>query len=508
MALDKLVDSAQLDGALTATANAIRVKTGDSGTIAWNSSTGFANAVGDIQAGATVTALSVTENGTYTAPSGTAYSPVTVSVVGSVEPVESGVEFFDYEGTLLYSYTTSQALQLTALPNNPSHEGLIAQGWNWSLADIKSYLTNYPDAILSVGQMYITDDGTTRIYINLGERKSPMLGICIKGTVDVDWGDGTAHSTLTGMSLSTVTWTETHNYATGGKYVIKLTVTGEARFSGVSSQNQWSCILRDAVTGNYKNIYYMSSIYKIEVGANITGLNNNSFYNCESLESITLPSTVRIFSGNYGFAYCYSLKNIVIPDGATAINSYYFIYCYRLENVELPKTITTMGSYVFQYCRSLLQITIPPNISILTPSEFEGCHALKHITLYDEMEMPSYNTPSNCFAECYSLRKIQFPSSFTIIPSAMFKGCISLSSVTIPSAVTELSNQAFYNCYGVIEYHLLGTTPPTISGTTFSNYSADCIFYVPYSSDHSILAAYKGASNWGSLESRIQEEPQ
>lgn len=34
----------------------------------------------------TVTALSVTENGTYTAPSGTAYSPVTVSVAGGGQP--------------------------------------------------------------------------------------------------------------------------------------------------------------------------------------------------------------------------------------------------------------------------------------------------------------------------------------------------------------------------------------------------------------------------------------
>lgn len=44
----------------------------------------FVSAIGDIQTdgGVTVEALSVTENGTYTAPTGKAYSPVTVNVSG------------------------------------------------------------------------------------------------------------------------------------------------------------------------------------------------------------------------------------------------------------------------------------------------------------------------------------------------------------------------------------------------------------------------------------------
>ena len=45
MAFDKLVDSAQLDGALTATAGAIRAKTGGVSKIAWNETTGFSDAI-------------------------------------------------------------------------------------------------------------------------------------------------------------------------------------------------------------------------------------------------------------------------------------------------------------------------------------------------------------------------------------------------------------------------------------------------------------------------------
>lgn len=51
MAYDKVVDSAQLDAALTATANAIREKAGNADACAWDASTGFASLIAAIQAG-------------------------------------------------------------------------------------------------------------------------------------------------------------------------------------------------------------------------------------------------------------------------------------------------------------------------------------------------------------------------------------------------------------------------------------------------------------------------
>ena len=45
MAFDKIVDSIQLDAAITYTADCIRVKTGDTSQIAWDSTKGFGDAV-------------------------------------------------------------------------------------------------------------------------------------------------------------------------------------------------------------------------------------------------------------------------------------------------------------------------------------------------------------------------------------------------------------------------------------------------------------------------------
>ena len=53
MALDKLVDSTRLDGALTATANAILSKTGGSSPLTWDMDDGFKDAVDSIPSGGT-----------------------------------------------------------------------------------------------------------------------------------------------------------------------------------------------------------------------------------------------------------------------------------------------------------------------------------------------------------------------------------------------------------------------------------------------------------------------
>ena len=77
MSYDKLIDSAQLDGALSASANAIRAKNGDSAKISWNATTGFANAIAAIASGIKVA------TGTFTTNYGhLKEKPITVSGLG------------------------------------------------------------------------------------------------------------------------------------------------------------------------------------------------------------------------------------------------------------------------------------------------------------------------------------------------------------------------------------------------------------------------------------------
>ena len=302
MAYDKVVDSASLDSKLTQVADAIRTKGNTSADLQFPS--GFISAIQAIQTG------------------------------GGITPGAPGdITFYDYDGTIVTSWTLEELATKTALPDYPSHEGLICQGWNWSLTDLKT--TNRK---MNVGAMYITDDGKTRIYIRLEEgRTSPMLGVCPNGTVTVDWGDGTTPDTLTGTSTSTVQWTPNHAYAAAGEYVITLTVDGTMGFYGGSLFSVGGAILLySSNVSDKRNYVYRDSVQKIEIGSGVTSIGDNAFNPCYSLASITIPNGVTSI-GNHTFNYCYSLASITIPDSVTSIGTYAFRHSYSLVSVKPPR---------------------------------------------------------------------------------------------------------------------------------------------------------------------------
>ena len=269
----------------------------------------------------------------------------TIPTGGSDPGAPGDITFYDYDGTIITSWALEELAAKTALPDYPSHNGLICQGWNWSLADLKT--TNRK---MNVGAMYITDDGKTRIYIHLEEgRTSPMLGVCPNGTVTVDWDDGTTHDTLTGTSTNTVKWTPTHNYAAPGDYVIKLTVSGTMSVYGVSTSNQYSAILRYSSGADQRNRVYQNSVKRVEIGDGVTSIGKTAFQNCSSLASITIPDGVTSI-GSSAFQNCYSLASITIPDGVTSIGSGAFQTCPSLTSVTIPDGVTSIGSSAFQSC--------------------------------------------------------------------------------------------------------------------------------------------------------------
>ena len=367
---------------------------------------------------------------------------------GSVNPTATAkaVNFRDYDGTILYSYTVDEAAALTELPPLPEHSGLVCQGWNWSLGSIKAM-----GRAVEVGAMYITDDGKTRIYIHLEDgRTSPMLGCCPNGTVTVDWGDGTEPDTLTGTSTSTVQWTPTHEYGAAGDYVIKLTVSGSVGFAGANSSNQYSYLLRYSSGADGRNRVYQNAIQKVEIGDGVTSIGNYSFQNCYSLSTITMPDGMTSI-GNSMFSNCYSLSSVTIPDSVTSISNNMFQYCYSLSSVTIPDGVTSIGTGAFGYC--------------------------------------------------YKLRSITIPDSVTSIRNYAFQYCYTLWSITIPDGVTSISDYVFASCISVLYYDFTQhTTVPTLSNTNaFTGIAADCEIRVPAA----LADEWKAATNWATYADYI-----
>ena len=319
--------------------------------------------------------------------------------------VSKAVNFIDYDGTIRYSYTLDEVAALTALPALPVHDGLVCQGWNWTLADIKVLGRE-----VTVGAVYITDDGKTRIYIHIEEgRTSPMLGCCPNGTVTVDWGDGTTPDMLTGTSTSTVKWTPTHNYAAPGDYVIKLTVSGTMGFYGSGSLNQYAALLRYSSTSDSRNRVYQNAIRKVEIGNGVTSIRGYTFYGCSSLSSITIPDGV-ISIGNSTFYDNRSLSSITIPNGVTSIGFSVFSNCSSLSSITIPNGVTSIGTYVFSNCSSLSSTTIPNGMTSIGDGAFYGCSGIKSYDFTAATAVPAL-TNTDAFSAIAADCEIRVPAS-------------------------------------------------------------------------------------------------
>lgn len=365
------------------------------------------------------------------------------------EPMKD-VNFIDYDGKIVASYTADEFASLSAMPDNPSHEGLVAQGWNWSFEDAQEYVAE--NGKLVVGQMYVTESGDTEIDITLREgRLEPVLGIAPNGTVEIDWGDGSAVDIVTGTSLDTNVDTQ-HFYESEGNYTIKLHVTdGNFAVSGDSSKGCQLLHKADAPSNEWR--IYQGAIKAIRIGENT------------KIES-------------YAFFHCYLLVSVTMPKGITTIGSYAFNDCALLVSATMPDSVTSIGgsiSYVFYNCVSLVLVALPNGITSIESSMFYGCHSLVLITI---------------------------PSSVTNINGFAIGNCISLTTVTIPSSVTSIDDNAFSYNYGIKWFILKSATPPKLSNSNaFANEATDRIFIVP----NGTLQAYKTASNWSTYASAMQE---
>lgn len=230
------------------------------------------------------------------------------------------VNFYDYDGTIVQSYSANEFLNLSELPANPTHEGLTAQGWNWLLSDAKIYVAKYGK--LNIGQMYITSDGKTRLYIELTEgRLQPWLKLYPNAysELDIDWGDGSAHSTFTNTGSSPAYKKEMHTYPSAGSYIIAVTVVRGGFGLATSSANLSTLLTDDKVAMSSPDIGYLNSIKKIEIGSSVKSIGKYTFQNCYSLSSITIPSSVTSI-GEYAFTNCYSLATITINKASDSIS--------------------------------------------------------------------------------------------------------------------------------------------------------------------------------------------
>lgn len=343
------------------------------------------------------------ENGEYTIRptagiDGISEVAVTVNVPAPAAIVEpKTVTLYDYDGTIITQYGAQEFAELQNYPAAPVHEGLTFQSWNWPLATAKQYVAKYQ--YCDIGATYCTSDGFTKLYLALKHGNNSMgINFSLNGEGDIDWGDGTS-THIIGNDLET-NLAESHTYdVEGGRYIIKIGVTGTLSLGGYDST---------VVYQGYQS-YGEVNLYKVEMANN--AILGGNFY-CED-------------SGVSAFA------TIVISEGTTTIPYQAFASCNALKHITLPYTVTRVEDYAFCYMDTLKSISLSYQCNIDDSSNlFDNTKCVMRLVI------PEGNTVlSNYGAYDVSLTLITVPDTITQINGVPY-----ISSITIPSSVTRISS--------------------------------------------------------------------
>lgn len=304
MPYDVVVDRARLERAMTATADAIRDKTCGAHAVIWDPDTGFQDAVLEIK--------------------------------NSKLVAEKDVNFFDYDGTLLHSYTIAEAQALTALPPLPERDGLISQGWNWTLDEVKAV-----DRPALIGANYDTPDGAAKLRINtVIDNLSVTLNLYQATAKDfsVDWGDGSTaetYGTSGKFSLS-------HEYVIGGEYTISLSAnSGRFEF------------------GDFTQVICSPDVVReVNLSRQVTKVQAYSFNGLRTLEKVSFSQDIA-FSGASIFQDGGALRFLALPkNAASAQGSYFCRWAGALFGVATPREFS-FGTQPFTDAYNLRFPAIP-----------------------------------------------------------------------------------------------------------------------------------------------------
>lgn len=174
-----------------------------------------------------------------------------------------------------------------------------------------------------------------------------------------------------------------------------------------------------------------STIKNLEINStNATSIEEEAFYGCTTLTSITIPSSVTQI-GALAFADCTALKTVTIDDSSTLqeISDSAFSGCEALTSVTLPGNLITIGESAFADCTALPSVTIPSSVTQISAWAFAGCIELSSIGLPEKMK----SIEDYAFYGCTKLGAITIPGSVTKIGAEAFSGCERLTSVIFSS---------------------------------------------------------------------------
>ena len=216
---------------------------------------------------------------------------------------------------------------------------------------------------------------------------------------------------------------------------------------------------------------YTQGIEKVVFNSTLDYVSDYMFYYCYDLTEVDFGSVSRI--GSYAFAFCNSLESITIPDTVRSLGAGVFRGCTSLTYVKLPSELTTVSAELFYGCTALKSVEIPESVTIIGQSAFYNVP----LTSFDFKNVEQIYATAFIGTKLTAVRA----DNLQLIGSAAFANVTTLTTVILPK-VTVIYNEAFYGCtrltsnadnFGVPMLQYIGAY--AFAGTSLSQFKSDTV---------------------------------
>ncbi|MCQ2387293.1 MAG: leucine-rich repeat protein, partial [Clostridia bacterium] len=257
--------------------------------------------------------------------------------------------------------------------------------------------------------------------------------------------------------------------------------------------NDTELILPSSCHGkNYKiyeyAFYDCTSLTSIEIPSSVTSIGSSAFWYCSSLTKVnylgTADSWVQIdglekimLSSRTLYFNNQPVTEVVITT-ATKINSYAFYNCSSLQSVTIGNSVTSIGECAFYCCDSLTSVTIGNSVTSIGASAFYNCTSLKYNEYDNGLYLGNCENPYLVlvYAKSKNITSCTIIDQCKVIYQRAFEDCKSLTSVTIGNSVTSIGSEAFSGCSSLTKVNYTGTIDSWVQ-ISFGDSSANPLYY-------------------------------
>ena len=211
------------------------------------------------------------------------------------------------------------------------------------------------------------------------------------------------------------------------------------RTAASNNGEETSSVVQYEYTG--RDHHVPNNVTHVRIHPSVIEIENFSFHNKLRLKEVVLNEGLTVIGSN-AFSYCDSLQSITFPSTLNKIGASAFINCNSLRETVLNEGLKKIENDIFQRCTSLHSITLPSTITEIGYYAFANCRSLEEVVLNEGLK----KIGRSAFKNCTELRSITIPSSVTCIEKETFSGCTNLREVKLSDGIWTIGDNVFDNC--------------------------------------------------------------